>query len=142
MSFVYIRAQNKPETANIGIFHIVHTATRHFFKMKNWNFSKISQFFVKLYHLVKCSVPNFVEIYFEIFLLFEVTIPNAKIYLSSTVVRFIWDGLLYSTHNTFALAVVLVFLQQMWIGLWPVEFSICTYIFNITNWVPFNKSKK
>ena len=36
-------------------------------------------------------MPNFVEIYFEIFLLFEVTIPNAKIYLSSTVVRIIWD---------------------------------------------------
>ena len=43
-------------------------------------------------------MPNFVEIYFEIFLLFEVTIPNAKIYLSSTVVRIIWDGLMYTMH--------------------------------------------
>ena len=38
-------------------------------------------------------MPKFIEIYFEIFLLFEVTIPNAKIYLSSTVVRIIWDSL-------------------------------------------------
>ena len=29
-------------------------------------------------------------------MLFEVTIPNAKIYLSSTVVRIIWDGLMSS----------------------------------------------
>ena len=49
-------------------------------------FKKLKIFFGKLCHLGKYRVPNFVEINFEIFLLFEFTIPNAKKYISGTVV--------------------------------------------------------